>query len=575
MTDVPGLDEHDRIPGTSDVRYVPPPPDASPLRSIQGLFAYGREDRDPETVEIITYAFGEGGIDLAAALGEPGPLVSDTWPDAGKAAYRAILDHYEEVINVAFVETDDPEAADLVEYVANLRESPDASFYGLQEFPGPATSIGVINSDWFEFDGGAPALPGGILWKVMIHELGHGLGLGHPHDNGLGTSIMRGVEAPRFSFGDFDLNQGAFTVMSYNGAAGARYGITYGNYGDSLTLGALDIAALQTMYGANDTTRPGDDVYRLDMFNELGVGYATIWDTGGVDTLRYDGDREATLDLRAATLRYEEGGGGFLSEIVGVKAGRTIAHGVVIENAIGGRASDEIFGNDADNRLLGRNGFDRIEALGGDDTVHGGRLDDVLLGGAGADVLVGGSGDDAINGGAGADTIRAGAGRDSVSGQAGEDRILGGAGRDVVEGQGGDDVLVGHGGGDRLEGGAGEDRIAGGRGNDSIGGGAGDDRIRAGTGEDTILGGAGDDVIAGGRGADAFVFAANAGDDFIVDFDTAEDVLVFAIRGIGGTGDLTLSDAGDRTVILAGEVSVTLLAVGAGGLTVDNFEFVL
>ena len=41
----------------------------------------------------------------------------------------------------------------------------------------------------------------------MLHEFGHALGLAHPHDDGFGSVVMRGVEPGREgSGGDFGLN---------------------------------------------------------------------------------------------------------------------------------------------------------------------------------------------------------------------------------------------------------------------------------------------------------------------------------------------------------------------------------
>ena len=49
--------------------------------------------------------------------------------------------------------------------------------------------------------------------------------------------------------------------------------------------------------------------------------------------------------------------------------GFTIAHGVVIENAIGGAGADTIIGNDADNFIIGGGGKDTIDCGAGNDTL--------------------------------------------------------------------------------------------------------------------------------------------------------------------------------------------------------------
>jgi serralysin len=67
--------------------------------------------------------------------------------------------------------------------------------------------------------------------------------------------------------------------------------------------------------------------------NAAGTFYSSIWDGGGTDEIRYTGAANATIDLRAATLKYEVGGGGFVSYAHGIFGGFTIANGVTIENA--------------------------------------------------------------------------------------------------------------------------------------------------------------------------------------------------------------------------------------------------
>ena len=186
-------------------------------------------------------------------------------------------------------------------------------------------------------------------------------------------------------------------MMSYNdgwrtGPNNLPWEVT--SYGFQAGPMALDIAALQHMYGANMTVRTGADTYNLPGGNRIGTFWSCIWDAGGIDTVQGAGARSNTIDLRAATLLAAPGGGGFVSYADGVRGGFTIANGVVIENAIGGNYADSIRGNQAANRLTGNAGHDKLWGLGGNN---------VLIGGAGNDVLNGGSGSDRLHGGLGAD----------------------------------------------------------------------------------------------------------------------------------------------------------------------------
>jgi uncharacterized delta-60 repeat protein len=90
--------------------------------------------------------------------------------------------------------------------------------------------------------------------------------------------------------------------------------------------------------------------------------------------------------------------------------------------------------------------------------------------------LIGTGGRDRLVGTRRADVIVALGGNDRVRGGRGNDNICGGAGRDRLEGGRGRDRLFGGGGSDRLLGGAGDDRLAGGPGNNTLLGGSGHDR---------------------------------------------------------------------------------------------------
>ena len=65
---------------------------------------------------------------------------------------------------------------------------------------------------------------------------------------------------------------------------------------------ALDIAGIQFLYGPNTTYHSGSDTYLLPDTNAPGTAWRCIWDTGGTDTIAYDGKQNATIDLRPATL---------------------------------------------------------------------------------------------------------------------------------------------------------------------------------------------------------------------------------------------------------------------------------
>jgi serralysin len=99
-----------------------------------------------------------------------------------------------------------------------------------------------------------------------------------------------------------------------------------------------------------------------------------------------------------------------------------------IENAIGSRFDDQLWGDDGANRLQGGAGADSLMGYGGADT---------LFGDAGDDRLIGGLGDDRMDGGAGFDVAIFQGSRASYTltrNSDGSTTVAGGDGIDIVIG---------------------------------------------------------------------------------------------------------------------------------------------
>ena len=451
---------------------------------------------------------------------------------------------FEDVANISFTETDNRNTANIS--WASLDDSDSDGYLGWAYVPlsqnGNHAGITTINfgsyfSNTMEADGVLDL--GSYYFLTFIHELGHSLGLGHPHGSNNYYGTFSGVDSSSDG-GDNGLNASPYTVMTYNDVDANSYvpnSISYSGF--STNLGAFDIAAIQYLYGANESTNSGDDIYELTTSLN---GYQCIWDVGGEDTIdATNASAATTIDLRNATLNNETGGGGFVSKIDSDYVGYTIAYGTssnsiscIIENATGSNYDDVITGNSSANILKGERGAD---------TLHGGKGADTLRGGLGLDTLYGNSGADIIYGGADADTISGGSAADTLYGDNGDDTIYGGTGADKLYGGKGDDSLNGDSAFDTLFGNSGDDTLRGGKGSDTLNGGTGSDTLFGNTGDDTIHGGGDADIISGGGGVDTIY--GDSGSDNIKGGGGIDTIF-------GGTAADTLYGENDDDTIYGG-----------------------
>ena len=367
-----------------------------PLQSIDWGWEVADQTPDTDTLDIRVYFQPGGGTVSDDYVSE----ATYVWSSNERASAIAAFDQFEAVANVNFTYVTDIDDADFI--MVEYRDTGiDAflGFFGLSDsiiyVDGAAVAVngyGMFNNAGPGWDT-AGLTPGGYGHETLIHEIGHGMGLAHPHDSGGSSSVMLGVTTDFGSTGTAGLNQGIYTVMTYNdgwldGPDGVSPSYDYG-YANGLL--ALDIAVLQDTYGANTTTRIGNDTYTLFGQNGVSTGYQAIWDAGGTDTISYNGSRDAVINLTAATLDYSNTGGGVVSYADGIFGGLTIANGVVIENATGGSGDDWLTGNDADNVLIGNAGDDSIQGLGGTDSFFGGAgADRFIFVAAGADLMLSG-----------------------------------------------------------------------------------------------------------------------------------------------------------------------------------------
>ena len=549
-----------------------PAPDHDPVETIQG-----REKLDTSD-PVRVYLYQEG--DLYAWIHYARDMteyeIDRIW---------SVFEHLETFIDVEFERTTDRDTADLQfgfingskEHSKKVTLSDGTVIYYSQGLPwgtfnfpnngkGKYGYVSTLAPGWTDKPGGQLD-PGGRFYLTTLHEIGHGLGLGHASDRGNHSRKMDS---------SYGLQQSIFTVVYASDTAYHSWDGRPDNPGDgdvNSTFAALDMAALQNMYGANDTHAAGDDVYVLAASRAAAEGYRTIWDTGGTDTLAYTGGADAVVDLRAATLEYEPGGGGFVSWVWDIPGGYTIAHDVVIENATTGAGDDRLTGNAADNVLTGGAGDDTLTGGPGADrfvfndptVIEGSEHAERLRGTAAADALSGRGGDDRIDGLGGDDHLAGNRGADTLYGNAGDDSLWGDKHEDTLYGGVGDD---------RLFGGKDNDVLYGGRGKDNLYGGPGGDELYGGDGQDRLQGDGGKDSLHGGAGADRFVFdQPGFGQDRIGDFEDGTDIL--ALHHLRWKNLLIANNAeGDAVVQVKGAKDAIILeGIDAAQLDKDDFIF--
>lgn len=312
----------------------------------------------------LTYGFRESGDDGSTVF-------ASSFSGAQQFSISLILAHYAEIANLTF-DYATPDQATLL--FANYRADNGIGAYAY----GPG--IHPISGDvWFnDFFGDGTYDFGGTFYEMMLHEIGHAMGLSHPglYDAGDGREISYANSA------QFTQDSEALTLMSYFESTA-----TGGDDVDGQTLGIADILALQNAYGANMSTRDGDTTYGFGgegiySFNDNQRPKLTIWDGGGIDTIDvFDESAPQRINLNEGTL----------SDVMGLIRNLGIAIGAKIENAFGGGGADTIFGNALDNELRGGGGVDLLFGGAGKDTLNGG---DPFNQSADADTLVGGAGDD-------------------------------------------------------------------------------------------------------------------------------------------------------------------------------------
>lgn len=376
---------------------------------------------------IVTYSFTEdGALGYAPAVDPYGASEYIAFSETQRDHTRAAFAQFETNVGLRFVEVDGPA-------MINLYATPafHGNIAGWGHYPYSSLQRAGDGDIVVQLDhrGATSVAPGTFEYEVILHEIGHGLGLSHPHEGDL-TLVP-------------DLDNNVQTVMTYN--FGTRF---------STGPGVLDVQALQYIYGTDDQF----DGWTISAAQRGGV---RIEASDADDTILAPGQDSRMFGGRGA------------DELVGREGDDFQVGGMGNDTLTGGDGADKLFGRSGNDRLLGgtsSSGYSGHEA----DTLDGGNGHDTLYGGGGRDQLNGGHGRDLLYGGEGVDVLRGGNKGDQLMGDFGQQGTAGSS-RDHLHGGNGNDSLYGDGGNDRLFGGRGQDVLYGGRGRDMLHGGSGAD----------------------------------------------------------------------------------------------------
>lgn len=521
-------------------------------------------------------------------------------PDASLATgMRAAIAAWDAIIASDFAEVAD-NASSRGELRVAYTDMNGAGAYAYSGTPRPpGSSIGDI---WINADSQGEDWSAGFAFETLLHEIGHTLGLKHS------------FEAP---VAPTTLDDTRFTVMSYttSDAVVWSFGINggglsaQGSHATAITPMVLDVAAAQAIYGAETTTRIGNDVYT---FTQRSPTRQTIYDAGGIDLIDISNFTLAsTIDLRSGA--YSSLGimnaqaqidywtaiypsySNFIANVINGEPelytytdNLGIALNTVIEDATGGTGNDLLIGNAVANVLNGGGGNDYLIGNEGNDLLGGGSGSNTLQGGLGDDIyVVSVNGDSVIEfAGEGNDEVRTALAALTLAANVEMLTYTGGSAAALLIGSAIDNVIVGGIGRDQIYGREGHDRL-----NDG-GGTAGN--------EDTLVGGLGNDVyIVNVRGASTIEYAGEGTDEVQTNFsvyglqafienltflDSARHAAgvgnELANRLTGGSGGDDLFGRAGNDILIGGEGTAnTLLGqegddiyiVGATGDTVIEF----
>ena len=316
--------------------------------------------------------------------------------DVAQQQVLAVLAAYEAVIDVRFEPVADPLQADFRLALTDLGGDgetgraypPYSAELPFDTDPAEIYSVAEISGDvWLDDD-----LAGNQLTAVLLAEIGQALGMSAALENG------------------YEFIEDVVYATLPGELATPRYTVQVTAATDAQTIMALDIEALQSLYGV----APADTANSLYIVNQPGEepidpstlfypgaetfaydnGYLSIVDAGGYNALYLAAlDSDLVIDLTPgswSTTHAVRDDGGI------PEPNLYLAPETGVLDVVTGSGNDRVVGNDLGNVIV---------TAAGNDEVFGGSGDDNARLGVGADVFHYGGGNDRIDGNNGFDTV--------------------------------------------------------------------------------------------------------------------------------------------------------------------------
>ena len=324
---------------------------------------------DPSDSGVITYSFYSDAVYKGTySAGQTG--VREVGEQI-KQNVRQIMQHLSQIISIDFVEvTETHEDIGQIRILFSNGPRYAYAYYPMSNSPSSISSDIHLNPvfDEDETTNGFRTKPGFHGYMTLIHEIGHALGLKHPHDGFPNLSLPE--------------NNTTCTVMTYN-FTGSSPGLPMPH----------DIDALKYLYGSR-TERYGDNTYSVlkpDQYSSVSIKYVdnqqktkvSLWDDQGIDTVDlstlpyntngYVADLRPGGIITAGNL-YNDGEfpqGNKISS-----SGVFLSHGAdTIENVISSNSNDTIFLNSLPNTIRGYTN----NSIFRNDTIHGASANDTIV----------------------------------------------------------------------------------------------------------------------------------------------------------------------------------------------------